>query len=250
MTKLRWQDLNDAPIKRYWKYGRAWWGRLSAEWCIPTSHWIFEFGANGGDSHHDLTFCLGCGLFYLHLSIRAWAFPIGHWSTYSKEPFFLHEERTFRLAWHNWTLWLNLWHEPMGSSEGRRDHWLKRTWTFSPMDALFGCAAYRERVLETGETLIPMIEGCYPATYKLFVSAWSCPRWPFKRELARITLDVPKGIPMEGKGENSYDCGEDATFGITCQASTVEQGIGDLVASVLRDRRKYGRTHQHRGLQP
>lgn len=47
-------------------------------------------------------------------------------------------------------------------------------------------------------------------------------------------------IPVPGKGENSWDCGEDATYAFSCMADSVEDGIASLVRSILVRRRKYG----------
>ena len=245
--RFHWQDLNDGLVKKFGWHGRAWLGRVSCEWSLPTTHWLFEFGVNGGDSNRDLTLCIGCGLFFLSLSLQAWGFPFGHWTDYKGEKMFLHQERMFRVSWFSGTLYVNLWHDPMGGS-GQSMGWLQNGFTFTPMDILFGSNRYTEVPIETGETLIPMPEGCYPASYKLFVSTWQRPRWPFKSQLKRITIDVLKGIPHEGKGENSWDCGEDATYGTTCPATHLEEGIGSLVGSVLRDRKRYGGKHLHREL--
>ena len=245
--RFHWQDLNDTPIKKFGWHGRAWFGRLSVEWSIPTTHWLFEVGVNGGDANRDLTACVGCGAFYLHIALRAWHFPFGYWTDYKGEKMFIHQERTFRLSWFSGTLYFQPWHEPMGATGGGCG-WLQNGWRVAPMDVLFGRPVYSETLLESGETLIPMPEGCYVATYKLFISTWRRVRWPFPAHLKRISIDVPKGIPHEGKGENSYDCGEDATYGTTCSAAHLEDGIGQLVGSVLRDRKRYGGKHLHRTL--
>lgn len=243
---FHYQDLNDEPIKRYWKHARFWLGRLKVCWCLPTEHIHFSFGVNGGDSNNELTFSFACKLLAVWISFKAMRFHFGHWSSYLDKPIFLHEEREFDLSWHDAGLWLMVWGDPMGDWT-RGMAWWTTSKVFHPMDFFFGRNKYTERVLENGETFIPMTEGCYEAKYKLFVSEWSRPRWPFKKELQRITLDVPRGIPTEGKGENSWDCGEDATFGITCMARTLEQGVGELVGSVLRDRKRHG---VPRGIKP
>ena len=55
---------------------------------------------------------------------------------------------------------------------------------------------------------------------------------------AEITPDTP--IPHPGKGENSWDCGEDAIHSLTCQASTTHDAVGEIVKAVLRSRYRYG----------
>lgn len=242
---MDWQDLNDSPIKKYWKHGRAWIGRFHFEWSIPTHFLHFSVGINGGDSNRNLTFAVACKVFSIYASMRFVHFRVGHWSTYSDKPFFIHEEREFKISIHDGSLWLRLWGDPMGGWSRDMSWWLVNH-CFNPMDFFFGMDKYTTKSLKTGECLIPMPEGSYPATYDLFVSTWKRPRWPFKRQLQRITIDIKKGIPFEGKGENSWDCGEDATFGITCMARTLEEGIGELVATVLQSRQRYGGKHLHR----
>jgi hypothetical protein len=58
--------------------------------------------------------------------------------------------------------------------------------------------------------------------------------------MRRANLDIERGVPTPGKGENSWDCGQDATYGLTCPASTVEEALASLRASVMRDRERYG----------
>src|SRR5690606_25314615 len=76
----------------------------------------------------------------------------------------------------------------------------------------------------------------------LYISTWKRPRWPFATRIRRVQIDMDKDeqIPVMGKGENSWDCGEDATYGITVAADTIEAGVAKLVESILRSRRRYG----------
>jgi hypothetical protein len=60
-------------------------------------------------------------------------------------------------------------------------------------------------------------------------------------------VKIPGGIPHQGKGENAWDCGDDATFGLGCSARTVPEAIGEVVAVCLKDRRSYGETAETRG---
>jgi hypothetical protein len=47
-------------------------------------------------------------------------------------------------------------------------------------------------------------------------------------------------IPHPGKGENSYDCEDDATYSLTTEARNEAEAIGAMVATVMRSRQKYG----------
>lgn len=249
--RFHWQDLNDSPIKRHWKHGRCWWGPWNLEWVIPSwgAHWGVSFAINAGDSNNQWTFHLGLGFFAIFLGVNAYQFHVGSWSTYAKEPFFMHGQREFSINFHGGAMWIQIWYDWLGSS-GTSSPWYQNGFHIDPMDILFGRTDYSEKILEEGNCFIPMPEGSYEATYKHVVATWTRRRWPFKKQWLRMHIDVPKGIPVEGKGENSWDCGEDATYGITCVARTVADGIGTLVSSVLHDRKRYGGSYIHRELHP
>jgi hypothetical protein len=112
--------------------------------------------------------------------------------------------------------------------------------SFYPLDVLLGRMRYSEQVVEERAVIVPMPEGAHAAHAKLLRASWKRPRWPFAHELNRVTIDVPEGVPVPGKGENSYDCGPDAIFGTTVTARTIEDGVGELVASALQTRRRRG----------
>jgi DNA (cytosine-5)-methyltransferase 1 len=84
---------------------------------------------------------------------------------------------------------------------------------------------------------VPMPEGKYPAVAKVERCTWKRPRW-FGRTEIRAWLDIPKGIPHAGKGENSWDCGDDGLFGIG--GASIDDAIENARRSVLRSRERYG----------
>lgn len=125
-------------------------------------------------------------------------------------------------------------------------------WTLSPHH-LWGRSTFEKIVEETGETVVPMPEGIYPATWERAHYDRRHVRWPgtwldrLKDDTAdrrpSVSLDVAGGIPSWGKGENSWDCGMDGTFGISGNFPTVEDAVAGMVRAVLRDRRKNGGPH-------
>jgi hypothetical protein len=90
------------------------------------------------------------------------------------------------------------------------------------------------------DVMVPMPEGSYRASVEIVEVTCRRPRWPFPRRYMRARVDIPAGIPHAGKGENSWDCGDDATYGISCPASYVEEAVAKLVESVLCSRKEYG----------
>lgn len=109
---------------------------------------------------------------------------------------------------------------------------------FHVTDFVLGRQRCDTKVVSVHEAGIPMPEGNYPATIKLERITWKRPRWfPMTKRYASVDLKI--GIPHQGKGENSWDCGEDALHGMSCEASTVEDAIAATVKSALRSRRCY-----------
>jgi hypothetical protein len=73
----------------------------------------------------------------------------------------------------------------------------------------------------------------YSATVRLFESIW-CYEWfgfP-RRRIIHCEIEIPGGIPIPGKGENAWDCGEDAALSMTTPVNTIPEVIGQLVAYV------------------
>lgn len=134
---------------------------------------------------------------------------------------------------HDWTLW---WQFGGSTMEWKREPKWKRG-NFSLPDFFLGRTKHSSELLETREVFIPMPEGQYKAIAKKEISTWKRPRWFAKKE-TYVSLDIPDGIPHQGKGENSWDCGEDSLHGISAK-DTYEAAIARAVENVLKSRRKY-----------
>jgi hypothetical protein len=67
-----------------------------------------------------------------------------------------------------------------------------------------------------------MPEGKYPAHVKRERRTWKRPRWftPLVREYWDV--DVESGIRVPGKGENSWDCDDDAIFASSFSVNKAE----------------------------
>lgn len=137
-------------------------------------------------------------------------------------------------------IWLSLW-EDRDEWRAKDPKWMRAT--IAPFDIVFGRQKYETRVIEEREVSIPMPEKLYPATAKRKVSSWTRPRWPWRPLSVRrsmIEIDVPGGVGVPGKGENSWDIDDDAIFSMSAAARTIEEGIGKLVASAMETRRRRG----------
>lgn len=139
-----------------------------------------------------------------------------------------------------WNLWLgdSTWYSD--DPKWRRGRW-------SPVDALLGGWEYSKEIISKHDVAIPMPEKAYAATVELEQRSWHRKRFAFIRKSKMgAHIDIPGGIPHEGKGENAYDCGEDALFSMSCQAESLHEAIGSTVAAVMRYRIKYGGSIYHR----
>lgn len=220
--RLTWQNLNDGGSG--WREGRCWlWSRnggdalLRFEWAHP-GHELFALKVTT----------------YGHL--REWslhlALPFGSWWL----------GRGGQDSWGRasgvtlWQDWLRVfWNQQQPNDEGG---W---AWSVHLLDILLGKTQYREGAPTVHRIEVAMPERLYVGTCALHADSWKRPRW-FRRTIRRATIDMDKGqqVPVPGKGENSYDCGEDAVFGITLPAATPDEAVAGLIASVLRSRARHG----------
>lgn len=91
------------------------------------------------------------------------------------------------------------------------------------------------------DTFIPMPEGQYHARVKLERDTWKrtrWPWWPFVFHRVSYQFNIPDGIPFSGKGENSWDCGEDGLYGTGVQADNEGEAVGKIAALAMSMRYK------------
>lgn len=184
-----------------------------------------SYGANVQSSDEGIKLHVGIGLVAIWLTIGGWA-QRSDWE--------------LGFYFHDWALWLKIFSR---WGEWRRDDpWWRTTHSIHPLDLIFGRMEYSVRaVVDVRAVEIPMPEGAYPGHVALKDEQWKRPRWPFARVIRRALVDVPAGVPHRSKW------GEDATYGLTTPAKSVEEGIGELVASVLRDRWRWSHNHRDTG---
>ena len=209
---FHYQNLNDSKkpkIGGILRHGRAWWGRFHWEWSIL---WGWRLGLNIGGQHFSIRTPLATLYF-----------------TFNQDD--EREAKEFELSFHDGAIWLRPWSNPWGSIP----------YCFHVDDFISG---KRKHTLVEGEKLdilIPMPEGCYKATMTKETRTWKRSRWfAFTREMSDIK--IPGGIPFQGKGENSYDCGDDGLYGIHSEGHDIPTAISTVVKSVLESRKRYGKT--------
>lgn len=240
--------------------GRAWmhlyWGDpdqrgrsltvLGIQWVLACrQHSVgWSFSAGGGDGDRDIDFSIRIPWFGVYLGAddllpRRWMF----YNPGQKYP----SERQIGVTWHDQTLWISLWRDPGESwGHGGPSFWKdarsrSRHMTITPMDILFGRTHCDTEQLGTHEATVTMPEAAYPVQVVLERRVWTRPRLPWwKRE--RVSADVRSehGIPIPGKGENSYDCDEDAYYSIGTSARTPDEAVVYAAERVLERRERYG----------
>ena len=202
----------------YWNKARSY---LSLEiGYLPMCQLGIDFG-------EDLTFSIGFLIqFYISISTP----KLKHW-LYKIEGREIRINMWFRK---DWTVSLNLMSDETGWKKGG---W-KRYWDITGM--LKGKSKVSKHILEEKDILIPMPEKNYQGHAILVDWTWIYPRW-FSETVRRCEIEIPEGLPFPGKGENSWDCGDDAISSIiTGEVKSIAKAVGNLVGDVLGDRVRYG----------
>ena len=134
----------------------------------------------------------------------------------------------------NWVHW-RLWRNPhFGKSRDWRDDGLFID------DVIYGSDKYSEIDLGSQPCVIAMPERSYNATARRYIATWTRKRWCKPKSINRVDIEVPEGISKPGHGENSWDMEDNATFGFTTNADTVEEATECLRSKILKERKKFG----------
>jgi hypothetical protein len=143
----------------------------------------------------------------------------------------------------------NVWAPRDGFSRAERRWWREgyvnlQRWIFGPTNhERLGC--------EEGTCVVPMPEANYPATWKREQVRWVHTNLLghlrdviLGYKVATWTEITPgKPVPVPGKGENAWDCDDDAIHSISIAGTSLEDAIGKLVGSALRTRQRHGGQH-------
>lgn len=247
------QDLNDEDRhgrRRFWKHARCWFhwygfapGERSHkcvgfEWNLwkPHDPWPkVQFTVNDtfGDDF-DLTASLSVPwLFSFYVNVEGF-FPdrLKRWIGYGRQTgVSLYEEY----------LWINFWWSDPAETWGEsKNRFPSFHITFDWKSFLFGKTIYtRETLTDWADIQVPLPEATYPAKARIERQTWRRSRWPGKRVRVYANIESERGIPVPGKGENSWDCGEDAIMGLGSEP-TLAAAVAQYVKSVLETRERYG----------
>lgn len=133
----------------------------------------------------------------------------------------LPEEREISFSFHGGSFWWNFWVSEEWSSWTKNKTWKKGCWHI--VDRIKGKRKYEKYELERSQYVLPFFEGNYNVEVIKTQRIDKWPRWPTLKMISwevragyyKDGTFIEKPIPVEGKGENSYDCDEDATYSIS-----------------------------------
>lgn len=212
---------------------------FSVEYHVPSHHISVRFHAGHDEAPIKASF--NVGLFGVYLGVEHPAFAkvrdavIRMWPL--KRQLSKYSGRDFSLAVHDHAVWWTVGADDAGwASETPR--WRQGSWHPIGRNMRQG----EPELIEEREVLVPMPERSYRAKARLERTNWGFSKLPrrFDRVDRHVHINMLDGeqIPFPGKGENSWDCGDDAVFSISVPGDSIEDGIGEIVASVLRSRRR------------
>lgn len=237
-----WQDLRRNDGRRaegFCTYGRAWlkWAAngVGVEWHLFTRRCAAGVTFS---SHADDAIMLALSipfLFSLYLSLEKakWVKRLPGVRYVSGD--YNSGEREIRIAVHDNAIWWSLWLNDGGM---RSRNW--RDGCFHVDNFFLGRSVHTKSEPTAYDVLIEMPEGYYPAKVELFTSTWKRTRWPWSKSVDRAKVEVDGGIPVPGKGENSWDCDDDAIHAGTYPAIAVWEATAAIRESALRTRQRHG----------
>lgn len=211
----RWITINRTTLQFDWRMLNA----------AHFFHIHFRFTPYGDPN--QLSFAIGIpSLFWFHFGStmrRKWTFPYDY-------------EREIGVSYHDKALWWRTW-SPASSWSRKTPKWRDGNLDFERL--VKGRAKHSEEDIETVSVQFVMPEATYPATIRMYKSIWAFPRWPAK-VITRAEVTIENGIPIPGKGENSWDLDDDAIYESSFVASSWNEAYQKFLKSVQDTRFKYG----------
>lgn len=234
------KEDDDGP-RHYWFNWRWWMGwhntfLISGQFCGPYHNWKLELSL--GDQENVIAICFYNPLFFLSMGLesRPLSKLVNPITRRRNRPY--SNGRDIGIDFYEGRLSFSLWDDPM-EHRATDPFWYRMSIDFPRL--LKGKGKFTTEIIEERDVLVPMPEKAYAAHVKRVKCTTTYPRW-FKKESFIVSIDITEkgGIPFEGKGENSWDCGHDATHGFSTHGASIPHAVGGLVGSVLRSRVQYG----------
>lgn len=106
---------------------------------------------------------------------------------------------------------------------------------------IFGKEAREKEILESKPIAFEMDGRRYEGTWTLERWHSERPFWPWQYRVSFASnIEVPAPPRFAGKGESSWDCGDDAIYGMGSRELTPAKATGEYIKRVLEYRERYG----------
>lgn len=232
---FHWQNLNDRngaegnPLKE----GRAWLSLWSTK-----LYFSWAFG--------DISFGIGVSIdeddgFLFRFSVPLISLWFGVYFDFLKKFHWKYVNRDTSIRIHDWTIWTSVFHDNSSWTKGLP--WIKqREFNINIPDLLLGkFEAHSKEDPKKTRAKIFLDEGSYDVTITMIERWHTRKRWPWRIGAvlcADVVPDIP--VPFPGKGENSWDCGEDAVRAMHSAARSPGEALRKFEESILQSRHRHG----------
>lgn len=217
-------------------------------WSPHNFGWGFQLGRNGDES--DIGLDLHAGRFaHTWLRLRApWLKRLRQ--TQEQDPEHWYKARHTGLTIHpSDGVYVRWSFEELAHEWHSADPWWRRG--SIGHDQLFGRTDCAVETVDEAHPRLQLPEGHYEATATCERRTWTHRRWPGtwldrvrpRPEVLAWEIEVAGGIPVEGKGESSWDCGMDATFSSYVPVPTLSEACERMVTGILERRQRNGGPH-------
>lgn len=245
MRSLFFQNLNESGRHLFHfrgRIGRTWERRERFGYEIASGP-AFRLMLTNGDEDRELSLSLGLLFFTVWLRLPGWSLPL------------LARGRQYGFYIHEWEVWAFFGSKIWESSS--RDPWYYQI-VIRPIDLLFGRTIYfKDEILSSWGPRRFAFRGreFQMDDIKISRQFWFKTRIPFglyRRELIQMEVKIDKPPMRAGKGENSWDCGDDGSFGLSCRydgptpslanrEQVMEWCARKYCENVAKDIKRYGR---------
>jgi hypothetical protein len=201
-----------------------------------------KFAIDG--SEREVTFHIG---FFIGIYITFQRFIKDSWypTEYHDGYGYLSADREIYIRFHDGSLWWSIWRDPHSWKSNDR---LNSNINFGRLIA--GKHTMSKNPDETLTMLLPFEEGNYKVSVVKYSRIDQWKRWGIKKRMVTYEVTPEFPVPHQGKGENSWDCGEDGTFSSSFPESwMVHSGFKirncydaalNFWVSNMKDRKRYG----------
>lgn len=243
-------------MKRFNKRKTWWFSNHRKSISIETSGWkshpSLYFRVNGDEGDCTFHFALGFGIWITFEGFIPNSWYPTYKSTYT-EGLSLYDERQLSISFHGGSFWWDFWVSENKSQYTKYKTWRKGCWHI--VDRIRGKHECSFKEVDRREFAIPFLEGNYNLLVikKDRTDTWK--RWP-KKKMTSFEVKcgyyqdgewIDKGVPVEGKGENSWDCDEDATYSMHFPGAPYRKEVRSCYDaalyfwhSMMKSRERYG----------